>query len=163
VIPADGPSLGIAPSGTCTCRSWLAKKSSLMPYWRGGGGAGAGAGGAAALLAAAPPPARGGPRPPLAPAAAPEPSLAPPRPPGRRRPGHAGGDADLVVLEDLVGQDLRRAQELHDVAGRDADGPGLALRDLARDLAADRCDLALEVAQSRLARVAVDDHAQRLV
>ena len=34
VMPADGPSLGIAPSGTCTCRSWVAKKSSLMPNCR---------------------------------------------------------------------------------------------------------------------------------
>ena len=34
VMPADGPSLGIAPSGTCTCRSCVAKKSSLMPYCR---------------------------------------------------------------------------------------------------------------------------------
>src|SRR3989442_656638 len=31
VIPADGPSLGIAPSGICTCRSRLRIKSRLIP------------------------------------------------------------------------------------------------------------------------------------
>ncbi len=31
VIPADGPSFGIAPSGTWMCRSWVEKKSSRMP------------------------------------------------------------------------------------------------------------------------------------
>ena len=32
VIPAEGPSLGMAPSGTCTCRSLLTKNSSRMPH-----------------------------------------------------------------------------------------------------------------------------------
>ena len=31
VIPAEGPSFGMAPSGTCTCRSWTPKKSSRIP------------------------------------------------------------------------------------------------------------------------------------
>ena len=34
VMPAEGPSLGMAPSGTCTCRSFTAKTSSLMPWAR---------------------------------------------------------------------------------------------------------------------------------
>ena len=42
-------------------------------------------------------------------------------------------------------------------------GLALALGELARDLAADRADLALEVAHAGLARVALDDLAQRLV
>ena len=32
VIPADGPSFGMAPSGTCTCTSVLRLKSFGMPY-----------------------------------------------------------------------------------------------------------------------------------
>jgi len=31
VTPAEGPSFGIAPAGTCTCRSCLARKSGEMP------------------------------------------------------------------------------------------------------------------------------------
>ncbi len=32
VTPADGPSFGMAPDGTCTCISALVKKSGSMPY-----------------------------------------------------------------------------------------------------------------------------------
>ena len=31
VTPADGPSFGIAPAGTCTCRSCFARNSGEMP------------------------------------------------------------------------------------------------------------------------------------
>ena len=34
VIPAEGPSLGTAPAGTCTCRAWRSKKSGVSPYSR---------------------------------------------------------------------------------------------------------------------------------
>ena len=34
VIPAEGPSFGMAPSGTCRCRSTRSKKDSSMPSWR---------------------------------------------------------------------------------------------------------------------------------
>ncbi len=32
VMPAEGPSLGVAPSGTCTWMSVVSKTSSSMPY-----------------------------------------------------------------------------------------------------------------------------------
>ena len=32
VTPADGPSFGMAPEGTCTCISALLKKSGSIPY-----------------------------------------------------------------------------------------------------------------------------------
>jgi hypothetical protein len=49
--------------------------------------------------------------------------------------------------------------------GRDLDlaVPDLALGDFAGDFAADRADLALEVAHARLARVLLDDRGQRRV
>ena len=31
VTPAEGPSFGIAPAGTCMCTSFFSKKSSSMP------------------------------------------------------------------------------------------------------------------------------------
>jgi len=34
VTPAEGPSLGMAPSGTCRCRSTRSKNDSSMPSWR---------------------------------------------------------------------------------------------------------------------------------
>ena len=34
VMPAEGPSLGMAPSGTCRCRSTRSKKDSSMPSCR---------------------------------------------------------------------------------------------------------------------------------
>ena len=37
VTPAEGPSLGIAPAGTCTCRSCFARKSGDIPELAGAG------------------------------------------------------------------------------------------------------------------------------
>ena len=60
--------------------------------------------------------------------------------------------------------EARHAQVLGDLLGVDLFLEGLALDDdLARDLAADRRDLALEVADARLARVALDDRLDRVV
>src|SRR6185503_15254855 len=64
-------------------------------------------------------------------------------------PRESGRDADLVALELLVLEVLDGAQHLLDRRGRDPVAPRLALRDGDRDLAADRADLALEVAQAR--------------
>ena len=56
-----------------------------------------------------------------------------------------------------------RAQELLDLLGRHRHGVGRALGVLARDLADDAGDLALEVAQAGLARVLADELLERLV
>jgi hypothetical protein len=56
------------------------------------------------------------------------------------------------------------AQELGDLLGRDRlEGVGALDDDLARHLAADRVDLAFEVADAGFARVALDDGLQGLV
>ena len=78
-------------------------------------------------------------------------------------PGDARGDADLVLAEELVLEDLGRAEERLDVLGGDP-GQGLpALGDLAGDLPADGGDLALQVPDARLAGVEGDDLPDRPV
>src|SRR5438876_2914177 len=79
--------------------------------------------------------------------------------------GHrnAGGRADLVFLlgQTVVvplGTEVRR-----EVLGLDLDRLGLALGDRARDLAVDRADLPLEVADAGLARVLADEPEERVV
>src|SRR5213592_4989473 len=79
--------------------------------------------------------------------------------------GHrnAGGRADLVLLlgEAVLvplGTEVRR-----EVFGLDLDRLGLALGDRSRDLAVDRPDLPLEVADAGLARVLADEPEERVV
>ena len=75
-------------------------------------------------------------------------------------PGHARRDADLRLLLRLRLQELHAAEEVRQVAARHADGRLFALDDLARGLAADLADEALELAHARLARVVLDDVLQ---
>ena len=75
-----------------------------------------------------------------------------------------GRDADLVGLLGHRVAEPRHAEVLGHLFGRDLFGEALALDDhLARHLAADRRDLALEIADARFARVALDDRLERLV
>ena len=75
-------------------------------------------------------------------------------------PGHARRDADLRLLLRLRLQELHAAEEVRQVAARHADRRLFALDDLARGLAADLADEALELAHARLARVVLDDVLQ---
>ena len=78
-------------------------------------------------------------------------------------PGQAGGDADLVLLFGQRRAIARHAEVLRDLLGGDLfGGLGAVDDDLARDLAADRVDLALEVADAGFARVALDDRSAAL-
>ena len=80
------------------------------------------------------------------------------------RPGQARGDADLVLLLGQRLAEARHAEVLGDLGRRDLHAERLALDDdLARHLAADGRDLALEIAHARLARVALDDRLERPV
>ena len=72
-------------------------------------------------------------------------------------PGRAGAPANLGV-EPLPAEQLADPRLGHGHLAL-----GAALGDLARDLAADAADLALELAHAGLARVIGDDHAQRRV
>jgi len=75
-------------------------------------------------------------------------------------PGHARNDADLRLLLRLRLDELLAAEEVGQVVARHADGRFFALDDLARGLAADLTDEALELAYARLARVIFDDVLQ---
>ena len=76
--------------------------------------------------------------------------------PSDRRPGQPRGDPDLVARQALLGQDARRPETAAQPGGVDGHGVAPPQRELHGDLAADRGDLALEVAQPGLARVAAD-------
>ena len=71
----------------------------------------------------------------------------------------AGDQADLALLVRLGVAELRDAEEFVDVLGcrRYLVVLGAVLHHLARDLAADVADLALQVADAGFARVAADD------
>src|SRR5438105_4535633 len=74
------------------------------------------------------------------------------------------GHANLVLLLRHARAEARHAEILGHLPGVNLLLEGLALDDdLARDLAADRGNLALEVANARLARVALDDRLDRVV
>ena len=60
-------------------------------------------------------------------------------------------------------EEARLAQILDEILRLDARLEARILGDLARDLTEDRADLALEVAHAGLARVVVDDRAQRRI
>src|SRR6185295_17819060 len=89
VMPADGPSLGIDPSGTWTCTSCVSKKSSAIPR----SAAWARAYDIAALPRQAQPPL------PAHGEGLDEEDVA-----SRGGPGESGRDPDLVLLQDLVGE-----------------------------------------------------------
>ncbi len=61
------------------------------------------------------------------------------------------------------GSNFRGPSTSRDSFARDGDLVGFALDDLRRDGAGDRADLPLQVPHARLARVSLDDPAQRLV
>src|SRR5262249_56437844 len=83
---------------------------------------------------------------------------------GDLRPRGAGRDADFVLLFRQRRAEARHAEVFGDLRRVDLLAERLALDDdLARDLAADRRDLALEVPDARLAGVALDDRLERLV
>src|SRR5438552_4407604 len=76
---------------------------------------------------------------------------------------HAGGRADLVLfLREAVVEPLG-AQVRVEVLGLHRDGLGLRFGDRARDFAADRADLALEIADTGLARVLTHELAEGVV
>ncbi len=77
--------------------------------------------------------------------------------PADRRPGQTGRDANLVSLQELVGEVLDGSEHLFDGGGGDAVAARLSLRDGHRHLATDRADLPLEVAEAGLPRVCLDD------
>src|SRR5262249_8945002 len=80
------------------------------------------------------------------------------------RPREARRDADLVLLLGQRRPAARDAEILGDLRRADLLAEILPLADdLARARAADRRDLALEVPDARLARVALDDRLERLV
>ncbi len=74
-------------------------------------------------------------------------------------PGQAGGHPGHRRAQPHLGGDALRTQYLGHVVLGDDDLLGLALGDLARAPAAERAQLALQVAQARLAGVALDDLA----
>src|SRR4051812_18662543 len=80
-----------------------------------------------------------------------------------RRPRQAGGHAGLARAALGLGDEARLAEQLVHALGGDARSRGgaVALRHSPGDLAAHRADLALEVADARLARVLGDHGAQR--
>src|SRR5262249_2925445 len=79
-------------------------------------------------------------------------------------PGEPGRDADLVRLFRHRVAEARNAEILRHLLGRDLLAELRSFDDdLARHLAADRRELALEVADARLARVALDDRLDRFV
>ena len=160
VTPAEGPSFGMAPSGTCRCRSTRSKNDSSMPELpRVGAHPAEGrlgallhhvaelAGEREALLAEH---LRGLDVEHLA---------------AGGRPGQARRDArDLrALVRLLLAHEVGRAEELLDLLRRQRDGLVQALGLPARDLADDARDLALQVAQARLAGVLADQLHQRLV
>ena len=80
-----------------------------------------------------------------------------------RRPRQADRDARILgALLHLLVEELRRAEHLDDDVRRDLDRRLVAFRAPPRDLAAERADLALEVADAGLARVAANHLAQRI-
>src|SRR2546422_1111503 len=78
-----------------------------------------------------------------------------------RRVIHRGGDPDLVLAGHALGMDLGPPEEVVHVPGVHREALDLRARDLARDLASQLADLALELADAGLARVTRDDSAQR--
>ena len=81
-----------------------------------------------------------------------------------RRPGQTDRDARILrAVLDLLVEEARRAEHLDDDLGRDDDLGLVPFGAAARHLAAERADLALEVADAGLARVAADDGADRRV
>ena len=160
VTPADGPSLGIAPAGTWMWMSCSANQSSpsrrdLFPV-----AAHVGERRLRRLLHR------------VAELAG-DRQLARARHRGRldeedvaagRRPGEPGCHAGSLVRRRCSAKKRRRPSSSR---ARLAGDPHLALRlalgDVAGDLAADRADLALQVADAGLARVLLDDRGQRRV
>src|SRR6266403_3773444 len=80
-----------------------------------------------------------------------------------RRVGEAGRDAGLARPLGDLGEEALRTEELAHLLWRDVHALGRALGDGAGDLTADAADLALEVAEARLARVATDDLQDRVL
>src|SRR5688572_19304731 len=138
VIPAEGPSLGIAPSGTCRCRSTRSKNDSSMPSWRAWAGQDRRA-----------PPLRGVDVEDLAAGARP-----------READGHPGDERALVHL---LAHEHRRAQELLDPLRRHHHRVRLALGVAPRHLADDARDLPLQVAEPGFAGVLADELLERVV
>src|SRR2546428_516679 len=81
----------------------------------------------------------------------------------RRGPGEPGGHAHLIVDQGHLGGDARNTEQLLRPNGRDLERPGFALGHAARQLAAGLGDLALQVPETRLTRVLLDDRLDRLV
>ena len=80
-----------------------------------------------------------------------------------RGPGQPGGDAGHAGPIGQLAEEPRRPEQLGDIGRLDRRRRFLALGAAAGDLAADRRDLALEVAQARLAGVVGDDLADRRI
>ena len=152
--PADGPSLGTAPAGTWMCTSVLLKREAssasdlawLLQVAHRRLGALAHrlaqqAGERELTLAGHP----GG---------LDEEDLA-----AGGGPGQPGGDPGDAGPVGQLAEEARRAQQVGKLVWSHADGAPLALGAAAGDLAADRGDLSLEVAQAGLARVVGDDLA----
>ena len=76
-------------------------------------------------------------------------------------PGEPVGDADQRFLVSLVGLVAWRSEQVVEPSRRDRHPAGLALDDLARDLAAHAGDRAFQVADAGLAGVAVDHRGDR--
>src|SRR5439155_2423932 len=80
-----------------------------------------------------------------------------------RRVVHPRGHADLVLARLVLRMDLGTPDQVTHILGVDGNPLDVAAGDLARDLASELPDLALQLAHAGLARVARDDLAQRSV
>jgi len=80
-----------------------------------------------------------------------------------RRPGEAGGDAGHAGAQGHLVFVAAGAQDGVEIGDVDVALAGLALGDLDGDVTRDAADLALEIAQARLARVIAHDRGERVV
>jgi hypothetical protein len=156
-MPALGPSLGVAPSGTWTWMSHGSSRGGFTPIRRDGAHVGRRRVDRllhhVAELA-------GGLHPALARQAQ---RLDRQQVPADGGPGQAGHDADLILKLGQAVLVAAHAQHVLQRVGRDLDGLDLLLEDLRQALPRELGQLPLEVPHARLAGVVADRVGQRLV
>ena len=158
VTPADGPSFGMAPDGTCTCISALLKKSGSMPYSRAWVRSHDSAARADSFMTS-----------PSCPVSVSDPvpamrdaSMKSTSPPTGVQARPMATPGSLVRSSISSSRNLGAPSSSHDDFGRDGDRRLVAFRAPPRGLAAERADFALEIPDAGLARVAANDLAQRV-